>query len=132
MRLACSVGERLPALSLEPVGEPAIAAYTDVSGDDNPLHRDAARAARFGLAVPPLPGLLVLAQFPRLLAKWPCPHRLRSLQAHFLRPIPTGTPIRLGGRVGRVSQAGDGAVLRLTARSGERLVVAAEATIGPA
>jgi 3-hydroxybutyryl-CoA dehydratase len=130
MRLACSAGEQLTGLSLEPVGEAAIAAYADVSGDDNPLHREPSHATRLGLAGPPLPGLLVLAQFPRMLAAWSCPHRLESLKAQFLRPIPAGADVNLAGRVVHVSDTGDRAILRLTARSGDRLVVAAEAEIG--
>ncbi|MCB1491725.1 MAG: MaoC family dehydratase [Rhodobiaceae bacterium] len=131
-RLACRRGDRLPELALDPVGQVEIEAYTRVSGDNNPLHRDPAYAVRLGIAEPPLPGLLVLAQFPRLLAAWDCPHTLRDLQAQFLRPIPVATPVQLTGRVAQVNGNGDAAILRLSARVGDRLVVAAEATIGPA
>ena len=93
----------------------AIAAYALASGDDNPLHHDAALAARAGLERPPIHGMLAVGCFEAYLADWRSDVAVRKISCKFIRPVLVGESVAIGGKVVRTSPDGL-AVLRLTVK----------------
>jgi acyl dehydratase len=103
--------------------------YAEVSGDDNPIHLDAALARRAGLEAPPVHGMLLMSAFEPALDAWRTDLALRRLSAKFLRPVLAGESVEISGRV---VEAGEGpyALLRLLAHNERReIVVIAEAML---
>lgn len=128
---ALTNGLRLPTVEVPALGRVEVAAYLAASGDDNPLHSDAALARAAGFDDIVIPGLMVMGQMSEMLASWPpCAH-VHELKVWFTDPVVVGTPLTLSGRV--VALRPDGhAILRLTARVGRRVSVMGEAVIVPA
>jgi acyl dehydratase len=125
------VGDKLPETVIGPFDAEALARYAEVSGDDNPLHLDDALAASIGLAAPPVHGMKLLASFEPALKAWRKDLRLVHLAGKFVQPLLRGEPVRLSGRVLRVSD--DEVFLRLMAHGQTRTPgVIAEATLKPA
>ena len=122
-------GDTLPEHALPGIGAAAMAAYLAVSGDDNPLHRDAGLARGAGLSGVPVPGMMVLGLFGTLIADWRPACAIRRLGASFAVPVLVETELRLGGRVVAVDETAGVAVIRLTARQGGRVCVMGEAEI---
>jgi acyl dehydratase len=106
--------------------------YAAVSGDDNPIHLDAALARQAGLEAPPVHGMLLMSCFEPTLEAWRPNLSLLRLSAKFLRPIFAGESVKISGRVVEV---GNGeaplAMLRLLAHSERHeIVIIAEALLG--
>lgn len=131
MTMAWAVGDRLPTLDVAPIPQDAVTAYVASSGDDNPIHIDAAAAHAAGLEGVTLPGMLIMGQIPRLLAVWDAPHRLVDLHTQFLAPVLVGRALRLTGRVVALRSAPARAILRLTIQDGRAIAAVAEAVIAP-
>lgn len=127
-----ALGARLPVLQCRPVSHEQVLAYVEASGDDNPIHADLAVAHTYGLSGIVLPGMLIAAQFPRVLEAWERPHRLLSLDVRFLTPLDVDRPFVVTGRVAAVLPGGEEAILRLTAKEGVALVAMGEARIATA
>lgn len=121
-------GERLPPLRCAPVSLEQVLAYVAASGDDNPIHADEASAIAAGLECIVLPGMLIAAQFPRLLRHWPVPHGLVALDVRFLSPLAINRPFGVEGRVVSVDQAGTRAIVRMSARDERAVFAMGEAT----
>lgn len=124
------IGDKLPDTIVGPFDADALARYAQVSGDDNPLHLDDAIAAGIGLAAPPVHGMKLLASFEGALKAWRPDLRLVRLSGQFVQPLLRGEPIRLSGRVLRVSE--DEVFIRLMAHGQTRTPgVIGEATLKP-
>jgi len=109
-----------------PFGEAEIARYASASGDDNPLHLDAAIAAAAGLAAPPVQGMLLTSCLEPAILRWRDDLVITALSAKFLRPVLAGEKIAVQGRV--VRSGAFELVLRLTLRNGaSEIAVLAEA-----
>ena len=121
-------GLAIAARRFGPFAAEAVLAYAKASGDDNPLHTDAALALRAGLARPPIHGMLIVGCFEPYLRAWRPELSLVKLSAKFIRPVLVGEGVEISGKVVR---AGVPAVLRLTARGGasDELVCLAEAFV---
>ncbi len=104
--------------------------YAEASGDDNPVHFDAAVARRAGLEAPPVHGMLLMSAFEPALDAWRADLALRRLAAKFLRPVFAGETIEISGRVVETGEE-PYALLRLLAHNSRReIAVIAEATLG--
>ncbi|WP_395665209.1 MaoC family dehydratase [Methylocella sp.] len=111
-----AVGEAFGPVDFGPVEAAHLLAYAAASGDDNPLHLDAAVAAAAGLQAPPVHGVLTMSLFEPALRGWLEPIEILRLSAKFLRPVSVGGTIRVSGRVARASAApGEPALLRVMA-----------------
>lgn len=129
-RLLPEPGARLDETASEIFDGTAIAAYAAVSGDDNPLHLDAALAARAGFAAPLVHGMLVMAAFEPALRAWRDDLRIAKLSGKFVQPLLQGQQARISGRV--VRREGDGILMRLVAQGPERApAIIAEAVLVP-
>ncbi|MBX3503205.1 MAG: MaoC family dehydratase [Alphaproteobacteria bacterium] len=125
-------GEKLPAVPLGPLDAAAIARYARASGDDNPVHLDAAAARAIGLADPVAHGMLVMGRLSRLALEWRADAVLESLECRFTRPVPAGSLLSGDGRVAKVDALADGhrVILRLLARDAQGAIAAmGEATL---
>ncbi|WP_204327557.1 MaoC family dehydratase, partial [Stenotrophomonas maltophilia] len=65
-----SVGAQLPERHFGPVDAATIAGYARASGDDNPIHVDAAAARAIGLDGPIVQGMLLMGLVDSALAGW--------------------------------------------------------------
>ena len=125
------VGERLPPLEIGPFDAAALARYAEVSGDDNPLHLDAALAQSVGFAAPPVHGMKLLAAFEALLESWRGDLTVVSLGGSFVQPVLRDEKATLTGRVLRSSPQ-EGVFVRLYAHGPARApAVIADATLRP-
>lgn len=121
-------GEKIPAHTVR-FDLADLRRYAEASGDDNPIHLDAAVARRAGLEAPPVHGMLLMSAFEPALDAWRADLALRRLAAKFLRPVFAGESVEISGRV---VEAGEGpyALLRLLAHNGRReIVIVAEAML---
>ncbi len=95
---------------LPPISAAALAEFSEVSGDRNPIHLDGAAARAAGLPGVIAHGMFVMTQMNNLLtAEFPAAtvHRLRT---RFLVPVPIGTVLTISGRL----TPGSGATARVT------------------
>ncbi|MFV0280700.1 MAG: MaoC/PaaZ C-terminal domain-containing protein [Rhodoblastus sp.] len=116
MKLPVSRGDTMPETIVGPFDAAAVAAYAAASGDDNPLHLDAALAARAGFAAPPVHGMRLMAEIAPALAAWRPDMALKRLSATFVEPLLVGEEARLTARVLRA----EGDVLMRIAIQGPR------------
>lgn len=110
-------GQEFGPVNFGPFGPSDLVRYAAASGDDNPLHLDAAIAKAAGLDAPPVHGMLMMSCFEPAIAAWRPDLAIARLSAKFLRPVLSGESIAILGRV--VRSGWDGRpqlVLRLTAR----------------
>jgi acyl dehydratase len=122
-------GERLPESHIGPFDVDAVSRYVEISGDDNPLHLDAALAKSIGFAAPPVHGMRLLAAFEPMLAAWRPDLAVESIGGKFVQPVLLGEKVVLSGRVLRSSPEG-GVFVRLLAHGGARVpAIIAEATL---
>ena len=125
-------GEKLPAMPLGPLDSAAIAHYARVSGDDNPVHLDAAAARAIGLSDQIAHGMLVMGRLSRLALEWRAGAVLEAFECRFTRPVPAGSTLSGDGRVAKVDALPDGhrVILRLLARDAAGAIAAmGEATL---
>ena len=114
------------------IGQDRVQGYADVSGDDNPIHTDAAAARSIGLDGTIIQGMLLMALADQALAVWLPSAVCRRLAVRFARPAPTGTSIVLGGRVVQRDPAGEAgtATLRIFVKDhGGTILAMAEAVV---
>lgn len=125
-------GERLPSIPLGSLDAAAIARYARVSGDDNPVHLDAAAARAIGLSDQIAHGMLVMGYLSSLALGWRAGAVLEAFECRFTRPVPAGSALTGDGRVAKVDALADGhrVVLRLLARDADGAIAAmGEATL---
>ncbi|MGO9674828.1 MAG: MaoC family dehydratase [Methylocella sp.] len=128
------LGETIGRTDFGPFAPEQLSLYAEASGDDNPLHLDAAIAAAVGLAAPPIHGMLMMSCFEPALRRWRGDIFISKLSGKFLRPISVGAAVTVTGRVARASVSPQPElVLRLMAHgpNGD-LAILAEATVRPA
>ncbi len=120
-------GEGFGPRELGPFGPSELARYAAASGDDNPLHLDAAIAKAAGLDAPPVQGMLMMSWLEPAILGWRDDLEVTRLAAKFLRPVLEGESISVSGRVVRSTAAE--IVLRLTVRRADgEIAVLSEAT----
>lgn len=125
-------GERLAPSPLGPLDAGAIGRYARVSGDDNPVHLDAAAARAIGLPGPVAHGMLAMGYLSRLALRWRADAVLEAFECRFTRPVPVGSALTGEGRVAKVDELPGGCrfVLRLLARDADGAIAAmGEATL---
>ena len=122
-----TVGLVAPPRHFGPFTAARVAAYAAASGDDNPLHSDAALAARAGLERPPVHGMLTMGCFEPFLKEWRPAAVIVKLSGKFIRPVLVGDTVEISGKVVQAGGHGRPAVIRLMARNGRDLVCLAEA-----
>ncbi len=123
-------GESMPARTLGPFDAAAVAAYAAASGDDNPLHVDAALARAAGFSAPPVHGMLIMAAIEPALAQWRPDLRLKRLSGTFAEPLLVGEDARLVARVVRADDRE--ALLRVSVQGPRRApCFIGEATLAP-
>lgn len=125
-------GERLPSAALGPFDAAAIARYARASGDDNPVHLDAAAARAIGLPDQIAHGMMVMGQLSRVALGWRTGAVLETFECRFTRPVPAGATLTGDGRVAKVEALGNGhrVILRLLAREATgAIAVMGEATL---
>lgn len=99
-------------------------AFAAISGDENPLHRDAAFAAGRGFAGCVVYGGLLIAKVSRMIGM-ELPGRdsvWSSLQMQFVSPLIVGEPARLEATVSHQSVAARAVTLQLKVTAGGRTV----------
>ena len=83
------------------VGPDAVARYADLTGDYNPIHLDADFAATTPFGAPIIHGTLglnlLMSALDRTFGGMPDG---ATVEVRFTRPVPVGTAIRAGGRLG--------------------------------
>jgi acyl dehydratase len=128
------VGAAISRCEFGPFAEADLARYAEASGDDNPLHLDAAVAAAVGLAAPPIHGMLMMSLFEPALRRWRRDIVIERLSGKFLRPVPVGGAVSVSGRVARARpEPHPELVLRLMAHGPSgNLAFLGEATVRPA
>ena len=125
-------GTLLPATVFGPFDAVALEAFAAASGDDNPLHLDAAVAARAGLARPPIHGMLMVACMEPALAAWRPDLVVESLSVKFVRPVLEGETVAISGRVVKRLPEGEAIMMRIMAHGGSGdLAVLGEAVVRP-
>jgi 3-hydroxybutyryl-CoA dehydratase len=128
-------GERMDEIIVAPFDQARIAAYAEVSGDDNPLHLDPAVAMAAGFERPLVHGMLVMSAFEPALREWRPDLRIATISARFAQPLLAGEAARISGRVIRTDDR-EGVFMRLIAQGparapsiiGEAVLVRREAT----
>jgi acyl dehydratase len=112
-------GEKLPALAIGPFRAADLAAYSQASGDSNPLHLDLAFARSFGFPARPAHGMRLLAAFEPLLRDWRPDLALIGLRGQFLTPVLEDEGATLSARVAKIEPGETGfiAILRLMAHT---------------
>ncbi len=127
------VGETIGRTEFGPFAPDYLARYAEASGDDNPLHLDAATAAAVGLPAPPVHGMLMMSCFEPALWRWRDDIFIARLSGKFLRPVFVGAAVGVSGRVARASLTPrPELMLRLMAhRQNGDLAILAEAIVWP-
>jgi acyl dehydratase len=126
------LGEKLAPTPLGALDAAAIERYARASGDDNPVHLDAAAARAIGLSDRVAHGMLVMGRLSRLAIDWRADAVLEAIECRFTRPVPAGSLLSGEGRVARVDAlaAGHRVILRLLARdAGGAIAAMGEATL---
>lgn len=125
-----AVGAVLADLHFGPIDEAMVAAYAAASGDDNPIHTDAAAARAVGLDGAVVQGMLTMALAARAIAVWLPAARCPKLSCRFALPVPVGATLTLGARVVHRDALQDRAVLRILVRDETgRMAAMAEAVV---
>ncbi len=118
MSEAVRQGEAIAVRTFGPFGAEAVAAYALASADDNPLHVDAALAAKAGLERPPIHGMLIVGCFESYLGAWRPDVVVEKIACKFIRPVLVGEGVSIGGKVVRAAPGAPAAVRLVVKRAG--------------
>lgn len=94
-----SVGQALPALTLEPINRTTLALFAGASGDHNPVHIDIDFARKAGMPDVFAHGMLSMAWLGRLLTQWVSQMQLREINTRFAGITHLGHIITCTGHV---------------------------------
>lgn len=113
------------------VGHADMDAFASLSGDHNPLHRDAEFARARGFEGPVVFGGLLMAQISRLIGMdIPGPGALwYSQKIRMISPLYVGEPAIIRGVVKQISEAVRLIVIGITISSGERTILEGTAEV---
>lgn len=89
----------LPEIEIGPIDIQKIERYAAAAHDHNRLHSDVDFARSVGLDGPILHGMMVMGLFQKALSEWPLAMRVSRLFALFVRPVPVGSRLIIGGRI---------------------------------
>lgn len=108
-----------------------VAAFAQLSGDDNPIHTDAEAARRAGFDHEVVHGVLVTSLISRLLGtRLPGPGTiLLGQQLRYLRPVHPGDAVRVSVEVTSVRDDKPVIVLRTWVELAQTVVLDGEATV---
>lgn len=127
-----SVGAHLPDHRFGAVDAAAVERYARASGDDNPIHVDAAAARAIGLDGPIVQGMLLMGLVDSALAAWLPQARCDKLSTRFALPVAVGSPVTVAARVVRADspEGRPRVTLRIFVRDGaDKVVALAEAIL---
>ena len=130
---AASIEERYPTGLRESidfrVSQADMAAFAALSGDDNPLHLDAAFAREKGFDGPVVYGALLVAKLSRLIGtRLPGPEGVWSgLKMDFRQPLYVDQDARIEAEVQQVSEAARSLVLKVRIEADGRLIASGSA-----
>ena len=111
-------GEAIASRAFGPFDATAVADYALASADDNPLHVDAALAARAGLQRPPIHGMLIVGCFEAYLGAWRPDIVITKIACKFIRPVLVGEGVAIGGKVVQAAPGGPAVVRLVVKRAG--------------
>jgi len=126
-------GSALPEIQIGPVDMPQAARYAAVAHDDNRLHCDPEFARSLGLDGPILPGMMMMGMFQKALSEWRMSGPVSRLFALFVRPVPIGSQLAIGGWILLPNpKAQERQIVRFFVRTERDPVVCiGEASLGP-
>jgi acyl dehydratase len=123
-------GTAIEPLSVGPISAAEVAAFAEHSGDNNPIHVDAATARRAGLSASPVPGMQLVAWLHAAACRLDRAFDVTGLSTRFLAPVFVGETIEITGRIVHVDAGQERAVMRLFVRTAAGgLASIAEATL---
>ena len=107
--------------------------FADVTGDDNPLHVDAAYAQTTRFGKPIVHGVFLLGIISKVLGRdFPGPGSVAvSISCRFLRPVPVGSEITVEVKVAEKIDKHQHIKMRVYAYLAGKLCVGGEATLIP-
>lgn len=107
--------------------------FADVTGDDNPLHVDAAYAETTRFGKPIVHGVLLLGIISKVLGRdFPGPGSVAvALSCRFLRPVPVGSEVTVEVRVAEKVEKHRHIRMRVYVYLAGKLSVGGEATLIP-
>lgn len=94
-----TVGDRLPAITLNPVDRTTLALFAGASGDHNPIHIDTDFARRSGMPDVFAQGMLGMAWLGRVITAWMPQSALRQFDARFQGITHLGNAMTCEGRI---------------------------------
>lgn len=124
-----STGHRLPTETIAAIKMNQIEAYTAVSGDDNPIHRNRDLALEIGLDGIPVPGMLIMARISNFVNQWQHCVSIRKLHARFVHPVIVESGVIIEARIVALSSPGQSAVLRVVVSQKEKIAIMAEVVV---
>lgn len=89
----------LPEIEIGPIDVRKIERYTAAAHDYNPLHCDPDFARSVGLDGPIIPGMMMMGALQEALSEWRMTARVSRLFILFVRPVPIGSCLVIGGRI---------------------------------
>lgn len=127
-----TTGDQFAPRTFGPVDLAWVRRYAAASGDDNPIHVDAASARAIGLPGPIVQGMLLMGLADTALAGWLPGARCDKLSTRFALPVAVGETVSIAARVVRADIAEDRPrlTLRIFLRDGaDKVVTLAEAIV---
>jgi len=121
------IGAALPPLVKPAITTRQLVEYAGASGDFNRIHYDEPFAREGGFPSVIAHGMLSMAFFGELVARWAGPTRVAKLTARFKAVTLPGDVVTVEGTVAEVDAAARTALVRLTART-QKGVVTLEGT----
>jgi acyl dehydratase len=128
-------GALLPARRAGPITAAHVKAFSDISGDRNPIHLEADAAKSVGLDAPPVHGLQLVALMHEAVAAHQGRARIAGFSTRFLAPVPVGDVVEITGRVVKAASGRDRgeAIVRVFLHRGDgTLACLGEAVLVPA
>ncbi|HCX87921.1 MAG TPA: dehydratase [Gammaproteobacteria bacterium] len=121
-----SIGDRIPSLTVGPIGRTQLALFAGASGDHNPIHLDDEVARESGLPGSIVHGMLNMAFLGRLLTQWVPQQQIQRFSSRFVGMAFPGDEVTCSATVKSLEMppAGNRVVLDLIAQnqSGEVLL----------
>jgi acyl dehydratase len=127
--------DQLRDIAFGPFDKARVVRYAEAAHDDSRLHRDPEFARSLGFDRPIIHGMLIMGLFQKALGEWQMNGDVARLFALFVRPVPIGERLFVGGRmaVSANAPAGNRGIVRLLARNErDEIACIGEAEFSPA